>query len=86
NALIEAPAPDLTLVLDIDPALGLARSRGQHRGEDRFERKDASFHARVRAEFRDIAAREPKRCVLIDASQSKQQVLTAALAAIEARL
>jgi dTMP kinase len=86
NALIEAPAPDLTLVLDIDPELGLARSRGQHLGEDRFERKDPGFHARVREEFRAIAAREPKRCVLIEASQSKQQVLAAALAAIEARL
>jgi dTMP kinase len=85
NKLIEAPAPDLTLVLDIDPAIGLARSRGEHVGEDRFERKDASFHARVRAEFRAIAAREPMRCVLIDAAQPKEQVLAAALAAVEAQ-
>lgn len=86
NALIDAPAPDLTLVLDIDPDLGLARSRGEHIGEDRFERKDANFHARVRAEFQALAAREPKRCVLIDATQSKDGVLGAALAAIKARL
>lgn len=86
NALIEAPAPDLTLVLDIKPELGLSRSRGEHLGEDRFERKDAAFHARVRAEFRAIVAREPKRCVLIDAEQSKEKVLAAALSAIEARL
>ena len=86
NLLIEAPAPDLTLVLDVDPDLGLARSRGEHVGEDRFERKDGSFHARVRAEFQAIAQREPKRCVLIDAAQSKEKVLAAALGAIEARL
>ena len=58
NTLIEAPAPDLTLVLDLDPTRGLGRSRGQHVGEDRFEKKDTSFHARVREEFLAIAKRE----------------------------
>jgi len=86
NALIDAPAPDLTLVLDIDPSAGLARSRGAHVGEDRFERKDAAFHARVRAEFVAIAEREPARCVLIDASLPAERVLAAARSAIEARL
>lgn len=85
NLLIEAPAPDLTLVLDIDPAAGLARSRGAHAGEDRFERKDPSFHVRVREEFLAIAAREPDRCVVIDATQPKDAVLAAAIDAIEAR-
>src|SRR5690242_15134123 len=85
NALIAAPAPDLTLVLDIDAERGLARSRGEHVGEDRFERKDGTFHQRVRDEFLAIAAREPKRCVLLDAAQSQDEVLAAALAAIEAR-
>lgn len=85
TALIEAPAPDLTLVLDLDVATGLTRSRGAHVGEDRFERKGADFHARVRDEFRAIAAREPKRCVVVDASQSREDVLAAALAAIKAR-
>lgn len=85
NLLIEAPAPDLTLVLDIDPAAGLARSRGAHVGEDRFERKDANFHDRVRQEFLAIAAREPARCVVLDASQPTDAVLAAAIDAIEAR-
>lgn len=86
NALIEAPAPDLTLVLDLDPSKGLGRSRGAHVGEDRFEKKDAAFHARVRAEFLAIAQREPKRCVLLDAGQGADDVRLAALTAIEARL
>lgn len=86
NALIDAPAPDLTLVLDIDPAAGLSRSRGASAGEDRFERKTADFHARVRAEFQAIAASAPRRCVVIDAGQSRDAVQAAALAAIEARL
>lgn len=85
NALISAPAPDVTLICDIDAGIGLARSRGAHAGEDRFEKKDPAFHARVRAEFLAIAAREPERCVVIDATQPKDQVLAAALAAIETR-
>lgn len=86
NALIEAPAPDLTLVLDLEPDAGLSRSRGVDVGEDRFEKKDAAFHARVRAAFLEIAAAEPSRCVVLQAAQSKDAVLAAALAAIEARL
>jgi dTMP kinase len=85
NALICAPAPDLTLICDIDPTIGLTRSRGMHAGEDRFERKDAAFHQRVREEFLAIAEREPSRCVVIDASKPQAEVLAAALAAIEAR-
>ncbi|HYD87450.1 MAG TPA: dTMP kinase [Vitreimonas sp.] len=86
TALIEAPAPDLTFVLDFAPEAGLARSQGRHVGEDRFEKKTADFHARVRAEFLAIAEREPHRCVVIDASQSGADVLAQARAALEARL
>lgn len=86
NTQIHADCPDLTLILDIAPTLGLARSRGAHVGEDRFESKDTAYHERVRAEFKAIAEREPQRCVLIDASQSADAVLGAALSAIEARL
>lgn len=86
NRLIAAPAPDLTLILDLDPALGLGRSRGSAAGEDRYERKPASFHAAVRAAFQKIAADEPGRCVLIDAAQGQEAVLRQALEAIEGRL
>jgi dTMP kinase len=82
NALIEAPAPDRTFVLDLDANAGLARSQGKHVGEDRFEKKAADFHARVRAEFLAIAEREPKRCVILDASQPAADVLAAAKAAL----
>jgi len=86
SKLIDAPTPDLTLILDLDQSIGLQRSRGEHIGEDRFERKDAAFHARVRAAFHDIASAEPQRCVLIDASLGREAVATAALRAIEAKL
>lgn len=83
NALIDAPLPDLTLILDLDVEMGLARSRGKSVGEDRFEKKDAGFHTRVREEYLALAAREPKRCVLIDASQPRETVRRAALGALE---
>lgn len=86
NALIGVDRPDLTLVMDIDPDLGLARSRGGDIGEDRFEKKGAAFHARVRAEFLAIAAREPDRCVIVDAAQPSAAVLSRALTLIEERL
>src|SRR5262249_51460779 len=82
TAMIEAPAPDRTFVLDLDPAAGLARPQGQHVGEDRFEKKAGDFHARVRAEFLAIAAREPKRCVVLDAGKPAADVLAAAKAAL----
>jgi dTMP kinase len=86
NALIEAPAPDLTFVLDVDAGDGLARSQGQHAGEDRFEKKDATFHARVRDEFLAIAAREPRRCIVLDARRPREAVLALALSALTERL
>ncbi|MCB9960371.1 MAG: dTMP kinase [Rhodospirillaceae bacterium] len=61
--------PDLTLVLDVDPAVGLARSHRGGGAETRFETFDAAFHAAVRQAFLDIAQAEPQRCVVVDAAQ-----------------
>jgi dTMP kinase len=83
NTLIEAPRPDHTLILDLDPAIGLARSRGHEVDEDRFEKKDMSFHEEVRAEFLKIARTEPDRCSLIDATQPAATVLQTALTRLE---
>lgn len=84
--LIEAPSPDLTLVLDVDPERGVARAGGKATGELRFEAFAADFHTRVRAAFREIAAREPGRCVMIDATADQPAVLGAARAAVAQRL
>lgn len=67
-------APDLTIVLDLDPREGLARAAKRHPGENRFERFDAAFHARLREGFRAIAAAEPERCALLDASRDEGAV------------
>lgn len=65
--------PDLTLVLDLPLATALARL-DEGRDKDRFEREEADFFARVREIYRQRAAAEPQRCVVIDSSQSKETV------------
>lgn len=47
--------PDVTLVLDLDPALGRARQAAAGKGADRLEREDAAFHDRVAAAYREAA-------------------------------
>ncbi|SFG93881.1 dTMP kinase [Methylobacterium gossipiicola] len=83
--------PDLTLILDLDPALGLARAakrsaEGAEAGPDRFEAEALAFHTRLRDAFRAIAAAEPGRCVLIDASAEPEAVEAAIRTAVTARL
>ena len=64
--------PDLTLYLDIDPAVGLARARG--RGElDRIEQQDLDFFHRTRARYLALVKGNPK-AVMIHAEQSIEQV------------
>jgi dTMP kinase len=84
--LIDAPSPHLTLLLDIDPALGLARSRGNAAGEDRFETLGQDFHARVRLAFLALAHSEPHRIAVLDAEQPADAVAQAAFAVIKDRL
>ena len=67
--------PDLTLYLDIDPALGLQRAR--HRGElDRIELEQLSFFERTRTRYLELAAKDDS-IVVIDAAQTPDQVKAA---------
>jgi dTMP kinase len=74
--------PDLTLVLDVPDEVAAERRRGRGGDADRYERLDATFHARVRQGFRDIAMADPERCVLLDASGDIQAVHTAIMTAV----
>ena len=59
--------PDLTIILDLDPRIGIQRA--SERGElDRFEREQIEFFDKVRQTYLDIAAADPQRCVVIDAA------------------
>jgi len=66
--------PDLTLILDVDPELGLARAKKRADGEDRFEKKGLAFHRKLREGFLAIAARDPKRCRIVDSSRPYEEV------------
>ncbi len=61
--------PDLVVLLDIDPTMGLTRvaSRG---AADRLEAESVTFHERVRYAFLDLAANDPKRYLVLDATRS----------------
>ncbi len=71
---VGATRPDLTLILDLPAAEGLARAQGRSGSEDRFERMDIGFHERLREGFLAIAEAEPKRCVVLDARESLDAV------------
>ena len=75
---------DLTLLLDLPPAEGLAR--GQLELNDRIGAETLAFHERVRDGFRQIACDAPERVVVLDAAQPAAQVLDQALATAEPRL
>jgi dTMP kinase len=74
--------PDLTLLLDLPVATGLARA-GQRGDADRIEREGTDFFERVRNAYRERAAADPARIRIIDASQPVESVRAAALAAID---
>ena len=78
-------APDLTLILDLPVPEGLARA-ARRSNADRFERLDQGFHERLRQGFQQIAAADPQRCVVIDASGDVESVHRAVLAAVAERL
>lgn len=79
-------APDLTLILDIDPAVGLKRAHERRGGEGRFESMDIDFHHKIRAGFLAVARREPERCIVLDAAQEKNALHTQIIEAINGRL
>jgi dTMP kinase len=80
--------PDLTIVLDLPADVGLeraARRRGNGAG-DRFEAEALDFHKRLRDAYQELAAREPDRCAVIDATGSPDAVGDAVWTVVNARL
>lgn len=81
--------PDLTFFLDLDPSIGLQRScKSKKLGVslDRIEQEEISFHIKVRQAFLDLAAKEPERCYVLDASQNPNEVFKRAVDQIQPRL
>ncbi|HEY0908973.1 MAG TPA: dTMP kinase [Bradyrhizobium sp.] len=80
--------PDLTFVLDVPVEIGMQRAAAR-RGTgapDRFEAEDFRFHQQLREAYRQIAASEPQRCVLVDASADPGTVAATIWTALRERL
>jgi len=88
HVAVGANAPDLTLILDIPPDAGLARAANRREGEgaDRFESEGLAFHETLRRAFLEIAAAEPRRCVVIDALKREEEVAEDIWSAVVSRL
>ena len=79
--------PDLTLLFDIKPEVGLARiASNSNREVNRLDLEKLEFHNKVRDTFLALAKRYPDRYVIIDASKSRDEVAKATLDAITSRL
>jgi dTMP kinase len=74
--VVGATKPDLTFILDVPAEQAVARARKRRGGADadRFEAEARDFHEKLRDGFLMLAASEPERCVLVDATLPKDQV------------
>ena len=82
HALAIGLDPDLTVILDLDPAEALGRGLARGGAEDRFERLGAGFQARLRTAFLALAAEFPSRCRVIPADGPAEQVAERIRAAV----
>jgi len=72
NAATQGLKPDITILLDIPSKEGLARKKTKK--QDRFERENPAFHHRVREGFLKMAANDPRRWLVVDATQPKDKI------------
>lgn len=72
----EGLLPDLTVLLDLDPSAARERLDADDKPFDRLEAEASAFHDRVRAEFLALAAAEPERFLVLDASRSPADLAT----------
>lgn len=83
----EGTFPDLTLLFDIDPEIGLARiAANADREVNRLDLEKIEFHNKVRNTFLELAKRYPERFVVIDASQSREDVAKKTLETMLSRI
>ena len=74
RSLINNLKPSLTILLDIDPNVGLGRSKRRNNNELRYENMPLSYHKKIRSAYLDIAKKNKKRIKIIDASLDKNSI------------
>lgn len=78
--------PDLVVLLDVEPAVGLSRVKARGEGVDRLEGESYEFHERVRYAFLDLATADPKRYLVLDAARPPEEIAAAVLERVTALL
>lgn len=78
--------PDIVIILDIDPQIGIERTRARNAEADVFEQKPIDYHRRARNGYLIQAQEDPERFVVIDASQPPDIVLSQIIAILETRM
>lgn len=79
----ESLVPNLTVVLDLDPAAGRTRLDAARTRFDRLEAEKLEFHQLVRAAYLDMAAAEPERFLVLDATLAPEELNAAIVARID---
>ena len=83
---LDGIAPDITILLDIDPAVGLARSGRDGNDETRFESKGLEFHMKVRQGFLGLAKDMEDRFLVVGADRNESEVHEEIVAKLKPRL
>lgn len=78
--------PDLVVLLDVEPQTGLSRVESRSEGVDRLEAESIAFHERVRYAFLDLAAADPKRYLVLDASRPAEEITGQVIRRVEEML
>lgn len=77
--------PNLTFILDIDPVNGIGRTKNRVSNEDRFEKMNLAFHNNLRKAFIQLAKKNPKRFIVIDAELSLEKISEIISSEVQAR-
>ncbi len=86
KAVVGDDDPDITIILDLPAAVGLARAAKRRGAESRFEAKGEDYQSKVRGAFLEIAQANPLRCRVIDATPDEESVARAVAKAVDAAL
>ncbi|WP_107496343.1 dTMP kinase [Thalassobius sp. I31.1] len=86
HSLMIGREPDLTVIVDMDPAVGLSRALSRQTSEERFEGFGEDLQAKMRAGFLQLAQEFPDRCEVINGAQDMNAVATDILEIVKARL
>lgn len=81
----EGLVPDVTIVLDLDPAIGRERLDAANKRFDRLEAEALEFHTRVRNAYLEMATAEPERFIVVDASKDRHEIRDDIIARLAAR-